>query len=151
MKPVSETGLLRAGMFDGFHSAESSPWGAVEAGWMPSPGGQVSRMEARAIPTTSRRAYRTATHGRSVARSDAVASRAAHGWPCGRSGDRSTGWHSVGAGERPPEYPRIPTAEAHDGAGVSGSRACESAQRTRGAGKYRKPAEVVDLVSAGSG
>lgn len=59
----------------------------------------------RAIPPTSRRAYRTDTRGRSVAWSGAVSARAAHGRPHGRSGDRSTGWHSEGAGER--AYPRV--------------------------------------------
>src|SRR4051812_45148418 len=54
-------------------------------------------MAVRAIPATFRRAYRTAIRGRSAARSVAVASRAAHGRPRGRSDDR-TGWHPAGCG-----------------------------------------------------
>lgn len=67
---------------------------------LPSPGGQVSRMAAGAIPPTSRRAYRAAARGGAWQGRGPVASRVAHGRPRGRSGDRSTGWHSVGAAER---------------------------------------------------
>jgi len=94
----------------------------------------------RAIPPTSRRAYRTDTRGRSRAWSGAVASRAAHGRPHGRSGDRSTGWHSEGAGEqaRPRATPGIQRQEP-----TTDRRPWKTWQRVRAAHEgYRRTSSI---------
>lgn len=62
----------------------------------PSSGGQINRMAARAIPTTSPRATTRPPVGGACVGRPAVASRAAHGRPGGRAAPRSTGWHSEG-------------------------------------------------------
>ena len=68
-------------------SATAIPTGTalhLESKCMPSPGGQINRMGA-CHPDDLPEGYHTAARGQSLARSAAVASRAAHGRPRGRA------------------------------------------------------------------
>ena len=107
----------------------SWPQSAALQSAVPSPGGQINRMGA-CHPVDLPEGYHTAARGQSLARPAAVASRAAHGRPRGRTGVRSTGWHwqaargpgPAGRATHVPHGPRLAGNHGQSRAGSSPAR-----------------------------